>query len=49
MGGVGKTMLVKQVAEQAEQEKLFHNVVTASVFQTPDLKKIQQQIATYSN
>ena len=49
MGGVGKTTLVKQVAAQAEQEKLFHNVIIAFVFQTLDLKKIQPQIATYSN
>ncbi|XP_034707060.1 probable disease resistance protein At4g27220 [Vitis riparia] len=45
MGGVGKSTLVKRVAEQAEQEELFHKVVTASVFQTPDYKEIQQQIA----
>ncbi|KAL6336017.1 hypothetical protein AAG906_003644 [Vitis piasezkii] len=45
MGGVGKSTLVKQVAEQAEQEKLFHKVVMVSVFQTPDFKGIQQQIA----
>uniref|UniRef100_F6H631 Uncharacterized protein n=1 Tax=Vitis vinifera TaxID=29760 RepID=F6H631_VITVI len=45
MGGVGKSTLVKRVAEEAEQEELFHKVVTASVFQTPDYKEIQQQIA----
>nr|CAN65562.1 hypothetical protein VITISV_009359 [Vitis vinifera] len=45
LGGVGKSTLVKRVAEQAEQEELFHKVVTASVFQTPDYKEIQQQIA----
>ncbi|KAJ9682453.1 hypothetical protein PVL29_018383 [Vitis rotundifolia] len=45
VGGVGKTTLVKQVAKQAEQEKLFRKVVMATVFQTPDFKEIQQQIA----
>ena len=29
MGGVGKTTLVKQVAQQAEEKKLFHKVVMA--------------------
>ncbi|XP_059598504.1 probable disease resistance protein At4g27220 isoform X2 [Vitis vinifera] len=45
LGGVGKSTLVKQVAEQAEQEKLFRKVVMVPVFQTPDFKGIQQQIA----
>ncbi|CBI22343.3 unnamed protein product, partial [Vitis vinifera] len=45
LGGVGKTTLVKQVAEQAAQEKLFDKVVTAAVLQTPDLKKIQGELA----
>ncbi|KAJ9682458.1 hypothetical protein PVL29_018388 [Vitis rotundifolia] len=45
LGGVGKTTLVKQVAEQAAQEKLFDKVVRATVSQTPDLKKIQGQLA----
>ncbi|WKA03293.1 hypothetical protein VitviT2T_021411 [Vitis vinifera] len=45
LGGVGKTTLVKQVAEQAAQEKLFEKVVTAAVLETPDLKKIQGELA----
>ena len=45
LGGVGKSTLVKQVAEQAAQEKLFDKVVTASVLQTPDLKRIQGELA----
>ena len=45
MGGVGKSTLVKQVAEQAAQEKLFDKVVAASVLQTPDLKRIQGELA----
>ncbi|XP_034707052.1 probable disease resistance protein At4g27220 [Vitis riparia] len=45
LGGVGKTTLVKQVAEQADQKKLFDKVVTAAVLQTPDLKRIQGELA----
>ena len=45
LGGVGKSTLVKQVAEQAAQEMLFDKVVTASVLQTPDLKRIQGELA----
>ena len=45
LGGVGKSTLVKQVAEQAAQEKLFDMVVMASVLQTPDLKRIQGELA----
>ena len=45
LGGVGKTTLMKQLAQQAEQDKLFDAVVMASVFQTPDHKEIQHQFA----
>ncbi|KAJ9682573.1 hypothetical protein PVL29_018487 [Vitis rotundifolia] len=45
IGGVENTTLVKQVAEQAVQEKLFDKVVMTSVFQTPDLRRIQGEIA----
>ena len=45
LGGVGKSTLVKQVAEQAAQEKLFDKVLTASVLQTPDFKRIQGELA----
>ena len=45
LGGVGKTTLVKRVAEQAEQDKLFDKVIMASVFQTPDYKEIQHHFA----
>ena len=45
MGGVGKITLVKQVAEQAAQEKLFDKVFMTSVFQTPDFRRIQGEIA----
>ncbi|XP_034707047.1 probable disease resistance protein At4g27220 [Vitis riparia] len=47
LGGVGKTTLVKQVAEQAAQEKLFDKVVTADLLETPDLKKIQGELADF--
>ena len=42
---MGKSTLVKQVAEQAAQEKLFDKVVTASVLQTPDYRRIQGELA----
>lgn len=45
MGGMGKTMLVKEVAKQALEDKLFDEVVTVVVSRTPDLKKIQKYIA----
>ncbi|XP_052298682.1 disease resistance protein At4g27190-like isoform X3 [Citrus sinensis] len=45
MGGIGKTTLVKKVARQAVEDKLFDMVVFSEVSQTPDIKKIQQEIA----
>ncbi|WJX81759.1 hypothetical protein P8452_64603 [Trifolium repens] len=45
LGGVGKTSLVKEVAEIAKQQKLFDAVVVALVSNTPDIKKIQGVIA----
>ncbi|XP_022720197.1 probable disease resistance protein At1g12280 [Durio zibethinus] len=45
MGGVGKTTLVKEVARQVKEDKLFDSVVMAAVAQTPDIQKIQNQIA----
>ncbi|WJX76286.1 hypothetical protein P8452_59725 [Trifolium repens] len=45
LGGVGKTSLVKEVAEIAKQQKLFDAVVVALVSNTPDIKKIQWVIA----
>ncbi|WKA03315.1 hypothetical protein VitviT2T_021431 [Vitis vinifera] len=45
MGGVGTTTLVEQVAKHAKEQKLFDEVVMASVFQNPDLRKIQGQLA----
>ncbi|KAA8516923.1 hypothetical protein F0562_017259 [Nyssa sinensis] len=41
MGGVGKTTMVKEVAEKAKARNLFDEVVMAVVSQNPDLTKIQ--------
>ncbi|XP_057745585.1 uncharacterized protein LOC130963493 [Arachis stenosperma] len=43
--GVGKTSLVKRIAKQAGDSKLFDKVVMAIVKKDPDLLKVQQDIA----
>ncbi|KAK3200435.1 hypothetical protein Dsin_023850 [Dipteronia sinensis] len=46
--GIGKTMLVKEVARQLRQAKvktLFDEIVFVEVSKTPDIKKIQGEIA----
>uniref|UniRef100_A0A2N9EA06 RRM domain-containing protein n=2 Tax=Fagus sylvatica TaxID=28930 RepID=A0A2N9EA06_FAGSY len=45
MGGVGKTTMVKQVAEKVMSEGLFDQVVMATVSQNVNLTKIQDSIA----
>ncbi|KAM4110288.1 hypothetical protein ACB094_03G183700 [Castanea mollissima] len=45
MGGVGKTMLVGELAALAKKGKLFEKIVTVVVSQKPDLEKIQKDIA----
>ncbi|TXG71309.1 hypothetical protein EZV62_006244 [Acer yangbiense] len=45
MGGVGKTTLVKRVAAQVLEDKLFDVVVMVEVTQTLDIEDIQGQIA----
>ncbi|KAE8010111.1 hypothetical protein FH972_006504 [Carpinus fangiana] len=45
MAGVGKTTLARIVARQAKEEKLFEEVAMADVTQTPDLRRIQGEIA----
>ncbi|KAE8125069.1 hypothetical protein FH972_019906 [Carpinus fangiana] len=45
MAGVGKTTLARVVARQAKEEKLFEEVAMADVTQSPDLKRIQKEIA----
>ena len=47
MGGVGKTTLVKQVAKQAEEQKLFHKVIIVlDITEKPDISEIQGRIAS---
>ncbi|XP_022718516.1 disease resistance protein At4g27190-like [Durio zibethinus] len=45
MGGIGKTTVVKEIARQVKEGKLFDSVVIATVTQTLDVKGIQDQIA----
>ncbi|KAL9451053.1 hypothetical protein AB3S75_012745 [Citrus x aurantiifolia] len=45
MGGVGKTTLVKQVAKQVMEDKLFDKVIMVEVTQTPDHQEIQKKLA----
>ncbi|GKV43157.1 hypothetical protein SLEP1_g50488 [Rubroshorea leprosula] len=45
MPGVGKTMLTKEVARQAEEAQLFDAVVMASVTKEPNVRRIQAEIA----
>ncbi|KAJ9130949.1 hypothetical protein P3X46_033913 [Hevea brasiliensis] len=46
IGGVGKTTMVKQLAQEVERQKLFDEVAMAVVSQTPNIKKIQGDIAS---
>ncbi|XP_006432612.2 disease resistance protein At4g27190 [Citrus clementina] len=46
MGGVGKTTLVKQIAKQVMEDKLFDKVVMAEVTENPDVQKIQDKLAS---
>ncbi|XP_027155331.1 disease resistance protein RPS2-like [Coffea eugenioides] len=45
MGGIGKTTLVKQIADQVKFEKLFDEVAIAIVSQSPDMRNVQDQLA----
>jgi Leucine-rich repeat (LRR) protein len=45
MAGVGKSTLVREVAKQAKEEKLFDEVAIANVTQNLDLKEIQREMA----
>ncbi|KAJ4721773.1 Disease resistance protein [Melia azedarach] len=45
MGGIGKTMLAKQVANHPETIKLFDSVIFVEVTQNVDKMKIQKEVA----
>ncbi|CDP21232.1 unnamed protein product [Coffea canephora] len=45
MGGIGKTTLVKQIADQVKFEKLIDEVAIAIVSQSPDMRNVQDQLA----
>ncbi|KAA0063668.1 putative disease resistance protein [Cucumis melo var. makuwa] len=46
MGGVGKTMLVKDILRKiVKSKKPFDEVVTSTISQTPDFRSIQGQLA----
>ncbi|CDP21896.1 unnamed protein product, partial [Coffea canephora] len=45
MAGVGKTTLVKQIADQVKFEKVFDEVAVATVSQSPDMRNVQDQLA----
>ncbi|KAJ6694539.1 hypothetical protein OIU85_005242 [Salix viminalis] len=45
MPGVGKTTIVKKVAEQVKANRIFDVVVLAVVSKTPNLRRIQGEIA----
>ncbi|XP_059663496.1 putative disease resistance protein At5g05400 [Cornus florida] len=49
MPGVGKTRMMKEVARQAENDKLFDEIVQVVVTQKPNLKEIQQKLAEVLN
>ncbi|KAH9752618.1 Disease resistance protein [Citrus sinensis] len=45
MAGIGKTTLVKEFARRAIEDKLYDMVAFSEVTQSPDIKKIQEEIA----
>jgi AAA+ ATPase superfamily predicted ATPase len=47
MGGVGKTTLVGEVVNRAKREGVFDEYAKAVVTETPDLSKIQRDVAEY--
>ncbi|KAK9904410.1 hypothetical protein M0R45_000776 [Rubus argutus] len=47
MGGVGKTTLVGEVVNIAKREGVFDEYAKAVVTETPDLSKIQRDVAKY--
>ncbi|XP_050379554.1 probable disease resistance protein At4g27220, partial [Argentina anserina] len=47
MGGVGKTTLMGDVVNNAKAEDLFYEYTSAHVSETPDVSKIQGELAEY--
>ncbi|KAI9112275.1 hypothetical protein K1719_016798 [Acacia pycnantha] len=47
LGGVGKSTLVKEVAKQVEDDKVFDKVVIANISHVADLERIQREIADF--
>ncbi|XP_042964903.1 probable disease resistance protein At4g27220 isoform X1 [Carya illinoinensis] len=45
MGGIGKTEMTKEIARRVKADGLFHEVATTIVSQTPNLTKIQGELA----
>ncbi|XP_058000274.1 uncharacterized protein LOC131169102 isoform X2 [Hevea brasiliensis] len=45
MGGVGKTTLAREVHRQAQDDKLFDVVIFVAVSQSPELRRIQAEVA----
>ncbi|KAJ9185573.1 hypothetical protein P3X46_005190 [Hevea brasiliensis] len=45
MGGVGKTTLAREVHRQAQYDKLFDVVIFVAVSQSPELRRIQAEVA----
>ncbi|KAG7940929.1 hypothetical protein I3843_16G011300 [Carya illinoinensis] len=45
MGGIGKTEMAKEIARRVKADGLFHEVATVVVSQTPNLTKIQGELA----
>ncbi|KAI4353022.1 hypothetical protein L6164_002000 [Bauhinia variegata] len=45
LGGVGKTTLMKEIAAEVRDDKLFNAVVMAFVTKSPDITRIQEEIA----
>lgn len=48
-GGIGKTTLMKQVMKQLGKEIPFDKVIFVRVTQTPDVKRVQDEIARFLN
>ncbi|KAG7940936.1 hypothetical protein I3843_16G011900 [Carya illinoinensis] len=45
MGGIGKTEMAKEIAKRVKADGLFHEVATTVVSQSPNLTKIQGELA----